>query len=186
MSDQTPGGDLDRFRPYLLLLARLQLDPRLRGKLGASDVVQQVYVQALQALDQFRGQSDGEKLAWLRRILAHCLAHATRDHRRDKRDVDRERSLAAMVEQSSVRLEAWLAADQTSPSQRADRNEQVLRLAGALAELPEAQREAILLHYWQDWPVAEVARHLERTPAAVAGLLKRGLKELRTLMNPRD
>src|SRR5262245_2441329 len=84
MSDQTPGGDLDRFRPYLLLLARLQLDPRLRGKLGASDVVQQVYLQALQALDQFRGQSDGEKLAWLRRILAHCLAHATRDHRRDK------------------------------------------------------------------------------------------------------
>lgn len=177
-------SDLDRFRPYLHLLARLQLDPRLRGKLDASDVVQQTFLQAHQAIEQFRGQSDGERMAWLRSILARALAHASRDFDRDKRDIDRERSLEAAVEQSSLRLEAWLAADESSPSAKADRNEQALRLATALTQLPDAQREAILLHYWQDWPVAEIAQHMDRSPTAVAGLLKRGLKQLRTLMNP--
>jgi RNA polymerase sigma-70 factor (ECF subfamily) len=174
---------LERFRPYLHMLARLHLDPRLRARLDASDIVQQAFLQAYQALDQFRGQGDGELMAWLRRILARCLSHATRDASRDKRDVERERSLEAAVDHSSVRLEAWLAADQSSPSQRADRNEQLLRLADALGKLPEAQREALVLHYWQDWTVAEIAQRLERSTTAVAGLLKRGLKELRTLMH---
>jgi RNA polymerase sigma-70 factor (ECF subfamily) len=182
MSDTNLGDGLERFRPYLRLLARLHLDPRLRGKLDASDVVQQAFLQAYQALEQFRGQSEGELMAWLRRILARCLTHATRDFARDKRDVERERGLEAAVDHSSVRLEAWLAADQSSPSERADRNEQLLQLADALGRLPEAQREALVLHYWQDWTVAEIAQRLDRSTTAVAGLLKRGLKELRTLM----
>jgi RNA polymerase sigma-70 factor (ECF subfamily) len=62
---------------------------------------------------------------------------------------------------------------------RADRNEQVLLLAEAVAALPEAQREAVTLHHLQGWPLAEVARHLDRTPAAVMGLLHRGLRQLR-------
>lgn len=182
MSDSALGGDLERFRPYLTLLARLQLDPRLRGKLGASDVVQQAFLQAYQAQEQFRGQGDGERMAWLRRILARCLGHALRDFTRDRRDLEREQSLEAAVDQSSLRLEAWLADDGSSPSAQADRNEQVLRLATALARLPEAQREAIVLHYWQDQTVAQIAQHMGRGSAAIAGLLKRGLKQLRTLM----
>ena len=79
-----------------------------------------------------------------------------------------------------MRLEAFLADDQTSPSLRADRNEQMLRLADAVAALPEAQREAVTLHHLQGWPLADVARHLNRTPAAVMGLLHRGLKQLRS------
>jgi RNA polymerase sigma-70 factor, ECF subfamily len=182
MNTDSEGQILERFRPYLLLLARLQLDPRLRGKLDASDIVQQTFLQAHQALAGFRGSSDAERMAWLRQILARCLGHAVRDHGRDKRDVGQERSLQAAVDDSSLRLEAWLAADQSSPSQRADRNEQVLRLAGALAELPEAQREALVLHYWQDWTVIDIGRHMERSTTAVAGLLKRGLKQLRSLL----
>jgi RNA polymerase sigma-70 factor (ECF subfamily) len=173
---------LQRYRSYLHLLARLQLDPRLRGKLDASDVVQQAMLQAHQAREQFRGE-EGARRAWLRQILARCLGHALRDFRRGKRDVGRERPLEAAVEASEVRLEAWLAADQTSPSQRADRTEQVLRLADALAALPEAQREAVVLHYWQDWSVIDIARHLGRTTTAVAGLLKRGLRQLREALN---
>jgi RNA polymerase sigma-70 factor (ECF subfamily) len=171
--------DLERFRDYLHLLARLQLDPRLRARADASDVVQQTFLQAHRALPGFRGATEGELAAWLRQILARTLAHAARDHGRDRRDVDRERSLQAALEASSARLEGWLASEQSSPSQQAERNEQLLRLAGVLAGLPEAQREALVLHYWQDWTTVEIGRHLDRTPAAVAGLLKRGLKELR-------
>jgi RNA polymerase sigma-70 factor (ECF subfamily) len=175
-------ADPERFRAYLRLLARLHLDPRLRGKLDPSDVVQQTLVQAYQARDQFRGQSDNEMAAWLRRILARNLAMAVRDFARDKRDVARERSLEAALDQSSSRLEAWLAAEESSPSLRAERNEQARRLAEALEQLPDAQREALVLQHWHGWSLAQIGEHLGRSPEAVAGLLKRGLKQMRQLM----
>jgi RNA polymerase sigma-70 factor (ECF subfamily) len=170
---------LERFRDYLWLLARLQLDPWLRGKLDPSDVVQQTLLEAYEKREQFRGSTEGEWLAWLRQALAHNLADALRAFGQAKRDVARERSLEAAVEASSRRLEAWLAAEQSSPSQQAQRHERAVQLAQALAALPDDNREALVLHYCEDLSLAEIARHLGRTPAAVAGLLKRGLKQLR-------
>jgi RNA polymerase sigma-70 factor (ECF subfamily) len=174
--------NLEAYRDYLRLLAGMQLGPRLRGKLDPSDLVQQTLLQAHQAVGQFRGRTEAEKAAWLRQILAHTLAHAARDLGRAKRDAARERSLQESLDQSSARLEAWLAAEQSSPSQQAVRNEQVLRVAAALDELPESQREALILHYWQGWSLPDIGRELGRTPAAVAGLVHRGLKKLRALL----
>ena len=176
-------ASLERLPRYLHLLARMHLDRRLRGKLDASDVVQQTLLQAHQALDGFRGHTEGEWAAWLRQILARNLAHAVRDLGRDKRDVERERSLEAALDESSARLEAWLAAEQSSPSERAGRNEQLLRLAEALAELPEEQREAVVLHYFQGCSLAEIGRHLGRSTGSVSGLVYRGLKRLRGLFH---
>jgi RNA polymerase sigma-70 factor (ECF subfamily) len=178
------GQALEKFREYLRLLARLQLDPRLRGKLDPSDVVQQTLLEAYQKREQFRGSTEGEWLAWLRQALAHNLADALRAFGQAKRDVARERSLEAAVEASSRRIQAWLAADQSSPSQQAERHERAARLAEALATLPDDNREALVLHYCQDLPLADIAAQLGRTPAAVAGLLKRGLKQLRERLAP--
>ena len=178
------GRLLEKFRDYLRLLARVQLDPRLRGKLDPSDVVQQTLLEAYQKRDQFRGSTEGEWLAWLRQALAHNLSDALRAFGQAKRDIGRERSLEAAVEVSSRRLEAWLAADQSSPSQQAQRHERAVHLAEALATLPQDNREALVLHYCEDWPLAGIAAHLGRTPAAVAGLLKRGLKQLRAQLPP--
>ncbi len=94
MPSDPPSAELQRYRTYLHLLARLHLGDRLRGKLDASDVVQQTFLQAHQARAGFRGTTEPELLAWLRRILARTLAHAERDFGRDKRDLGRERSLA--------------------------------------------------------------------------------------------
>jgi len=171
--------DLERFRPYLHLLARLHLNPRLRRKLDASDVVQQTLLDAHAHHAQFRGANEGQWAAWLRQILARNLADALRAFGQAKRDVARERSLEDALQDVSSRLEGWLADGQSSPSARAMRHERALRLADALWELPEAQREALLLRYWHDTPLAEIAEHLDRTPDAVAGLLKRGLNQLR-------
>src|SRR5262249_52794144 len=166
----------------LRLLARLQLGHRPPPGIEPSDVVQQTLLEAHQNLAQFRGQSEAELAAWLRQILAHNLADALRARGRAKRDVARQRSLEAALEESSGRLEAWLAADQSSPSQRADRNEQVLRLAQALAQLPEPQREAVVWRHLEGRSLADIARHLGRTQAAVVGLLQRGLKNLRGIL----
>jgi RNA polymerase sigma-70 factor (ECF subfamily) len=181
MADQ-PTADrpqLERFRAYLRLLARLQLDARVRRQLDPSDLVQQALLEAYRALDQFRGATEAQLAAWLRQILARQMSHAVRDLTRQRRDVTRERSLEAALADSSARLEAWLVAEQTTPGELAQRNEQAVRLAAALEQLPQAQREAVILHYWEGWALAEIAAHLDRSPAAVAGLLQRGLKELR-------
>jgi RNA polymerase sigma-70 factor (ECF subfamily) len=173
------GAALERYRPYLLLLARMRLDPHLRGKLDASGIVQQTLLEADQARGQFRGTTEAEEAAWVQQILAHNLANAVRDLLREKRDVRREQSLEAAIEESSRRLEGWLAAEQSSPSERAERHEQGVRLAVALAELPEAQREALTLHHLEGRPLDEVACLLGRSRDAVAGLIKRGLRQLR-------
>ena len=174
------------FRGYLLLLARLHWNPRLAGKLDPSDVVQQTLVQAWKGLSDFRGQTEAEMRAWLRQILARQLANLARDFGRENRDIRREISLdapAGGVDDSSARLEAWLGDDQSSPSQRADRNEHLRRLADALAGLPEPQQEAVTLHHLHGLPVNDIALRLQRSPAAVAGLLKRGLRALRIALS---
>jgi RNA polymerase sigma-70 factor (ECF subfamily) len=175
---QRPGG-WHQYRDYLLVLAETQLEPRLRQKLDASDVVQQTLLEAHQQQEQFRGESGAQKAAWLRQILARNLADALRGFRRGKRDLAREGSLHEALEHSSARLEAWLAAESASPSQQAQQHERSLWLARALAQLPESQREALVLQHWHGWTLAQIGQHMDRTPAAVAGLLKRGLKALR-------
>lgn len=187
MAEMAPdrGVMLERYRDYLRLLARLQLPARLQGKLDASDIVQLTLLKAYQKLDQLRGQTAAEEAAWLRQILAHTLANAIRDFGRECRDATLERSLEASLDHSSARLEAWLAAEQSSPSEQAQRNEQTLQLAQALATLPDLQREALLLRHCQGWSVSEIGTHLGRSRAAVASLLRRGLQQLREVLHER-
>jgi hypothetical protein len=103
----------ERFREYLRLLARTQLGPRLQGKLGPSDLVQETLKEAFQKREQFQGTTDAERAGWLRRILARNLADALRAFRQEKRDVQRERSLEESLRDSSAHLERWLVAGDT-------------------------------------------------------------------------
>jgi RNA polymerase sigma-70 factor, ECF subfamily len=177
------GGDWERYREYLGLLARLQLDPRLQGKVDLSGVVQQTLLEAHRAGSRAADGSDERQTAWLRQILAHNLQDEIRKFATRARDVDRERSLEAALDESSSRVGAWLVAEQSSPSQQAVRNEQLLALADALARLPADQREAVELHHLKGRPLTEVARHMGRSKGAVAALLFRGLRKLRELLH---
>jgi RNA polymerase sigma-70 factor (ECF subfamily) len=173
---------LERYGDYLRLLARLQIGPRLRGKLDASDVVQQTLLHAHENRTQFRGRTEAEWLAWLRAILANALAAAARRFATEARDLGRERSLEAELDRSASRLEGMLAAGHSSPSERAVRGEELLNLARAMAQLRPEEQLVVELHHLKGLPVAEVAREIGRTRPAVAGLLFRGLKRLRELL----
>lgn len=176
----------ERFRAYLMLLARMQVDASLKGKIDLSGVVQQTLLEAHQAIDKLRQWSEAQQTAWLRRALANNLADEVRKLTAAARDIDRERSLQVALDQSSSRLEGWLAADHSSPVEQAVRNENLLGLAQALEALPDDQRTAVEMHHLQGLPLADVAKALGRSKGAVATLLFRGMTRLRKHMTSEE
>lgn len=170
---------IEILRPYLCVLARMHLDRRLWAKLDPEDVVQTTLQEALEHWDQFLGNGHLELKGWLRQMLLHNLWDAHRHFQQQKCDVKLEQSL----DRSSSRLMFSLAAEQSTPSQRAVNNEQLQRLAEALLLLTEAQQEAVILHHLHGMNLSEVATQLGRSLEATAGLVHRGLKKLRELLN---
>jgi RNA polymerase sigma-70 factor (subfamily 1) len=176
-NEPTNGRSLEGYRSYLYLLARLRLRS-FPGHLAVSDIVHDVLLKAHAHKGQFRGHSEGEWRAWLRRILANTITDAIRDPAN-------EPMIRIALEKSSLRLEAWLAAEQTSASGKAEREERLIQLADALAQLSEEERTALELRYMQEEPMslAQIAQYLGRPSAkAVAGLLARGLKKMRRVL----
>jgi RNA polymerase sigma-70 factor (subfamily 1) len=172
------GRSLECYRSYLHLLARLRLR-FLPGTLDASDIVQDALLKAHARQGQFRGHSEGEWRAWLRRILANTVTDAIRDPAN-------EPMIRDALEKSSMRLEAWLAAEHTSPRGKAQRQELLIRLADALGQLADEERTALELRYLCEPALSlpEIAKQLNRpTAKAVAGLLARALKKLRATLS---
>jgi RNA polymerase sigma-70 factor, ECF subfamily len=180
--DADAALNLERFREYLRLLARLQLDPRLQGKVDLSGVVQQTLLEAYQAQAQLRTMEETRQAAWLRRALANNLTDEVRRLGRASRNVLMEQSLESALESSSNRLESLLASEQSSPSEQVIRNEQLLLLANALNQLPDDQQIAVIRHHLQGCPLAEIAQELNRSRGAIGALLLRALKKLRQLL----
>ncbi len=173
----TEPPDLTRHQPALLLWATCQLPGWVRGKLDPADLVQQTLLEALRMPEKFDGRPDHEVLAYLRRALANNLIDAARKFARSRDDLSPD----ALAE-SSIRLEKWIAADQTSPSERADRNERFARLAEALSGLPDAQRIAVEMRYLMGMKVTEIARQLGKSEGAVSVMLHRAVTALRDVL----
>ena len=185
-SNDELGEVLERYRPYLRVLARLGIRDGLKGRLDASGIVQDVFVAALKARDGPAFCRGTDLLPWLRRILVNVLANKVKALRAAKRRGDLEVSLHALIERSSARLDELFAATSPSPSDLLLSEERRLLLAAALNILPDRQQEAILLHHIEGRPIVEVARLLGTTTPAVTGLLRRGLEKLRAELQPAD
>lgn len=177
------GGLLEGYRSYLALLARLQISRRLQSKIEPADVVQDVMLEAHRNFAQFRGSSEAQFVAWLRRMVADRLANLVRHyHGTKRRDIRLEREMAAAVDDSSRMLVNALAAPQSTPSERAARREQAVLLAEALDQLPDDQREVLVLHHLEEYSFPEIARLMERSIDSVKGLWTRGLAGLRRIL----
>jgi RNA polymerase sigma-70 factor (ECF subfamily) len=187
------GGDnealghlLERYRGYLLMLAHRYLSERLRRRVDPSDIVQLTYLEAKRDLPAFRGQTPAEFAGWLRGMLKHNVATAvTRHVSTQKRSLKREVDASPRNDNDSAGG-GWiqqLPGSTTSPSGVAIRAEAVVALVEALHQLPESQAEAIRLRYMEGLPLAEIVERMGKSDTAVAGLLKRGLQKLRTLID---
>jgi len=169
------GELLEQYRPYLRILAQREVDG-LGARIDASDLVQQTCLSAVRNVADFDGSDEAQFIAWLRLIHQRNIRDTIRNNiYSKKRAVDREAPMAGdqAVEQNLV------SNRQTSPSQRAMRGENAVRLAKSLGKIPEDQREAVRLRYLEGYSVAQIAEAMDRTETAVGGLLKRGLKTLR-------
>ena len=176
-SREALGQALQACRNYLLLVASKELDPELQAKGGASDLVQQTFLEAQCDFARFQGSSEDELLAWLRRLLLHNLGDFTRRYRdTSKRAAGREVPLQA---NGSAGAASDLAADTPSPSRQAMAREQDEALQQALARLPEDYRRVLLWRYEEERSFDDIGKLLQRTPNAARKLWLRAVERLR-------
>jgi RNA polymerase sigma-70 factor (ECF subfamily) len=177
------GRLLEQYRGYLAVLARLQISRRLQGKIDAADLVQDTFLEAHRHFTGFRGTSEGELIAWLRQILAAVVANVVRHYLGTKRrDARLERQLTLELNQSSRLLDRGFAAMGSTPSERAVRCEEALRLAAFLELLPDDYRDVLILHHLEGLSLPEVAQHLGRTKDSVKKVWLRALARLRNAL----
>jgi RNA polymerase sigma-70 factor (ECF subfamily) len=185
------GQLLQHYRNYLQVVAMAQLDPKLRARISASDLVQETMLGAYRDFPQFRGHSERELLAWLRQILINKLRVFVQQHvLAARRDVRRERSLNHPGDSSAssgpTRGEARLADRGPSPSTDCVRRETAVQLADYLARMPQPYRDVVVLRNFCGLPFDDVAERMQRSSGAVRMLWLRAISQLRAMMEPEN
>jgi RNA polymerase sigma-70 factor (ECF subfamily) len=181
-SAEALGQALEACRGYLLLIARRELGTDLQAKASASDLVQQTFLEAQCDFGRFRGETEAELLAWLRRLLLNNLGAFARDFRGTaKRAVHRE---VALPPEKPSGPPAGLADDAPSPSALAVAREQAEALRRALERLPEEYRLALLLRHQEELSFEEIGKRLGRTANAARKLWARAVERLQHEWEP--
>jgi len=185
--EQAAAGDslarerlLQRHRPRLREFVEVHLDPALRARLDASDVVQEAQLEVARRLPDFLRRRPMPFRLWLRKTAYERLLMLRRRHRgAARRAVSRE---VGLPDRSSLALAQQLLAPHSSPSGRADREEQARRVQEALARLAEADREVLLMRHYEDLPYEDIGCILGIEPAAARKRAGRALVRLHALL----
>jgi RNA polymerase sigma-70 factor (ECF subfamily) len=178
-SSEAIGALLDNCRNYLLLVANSSLGPGLRTKVGASDLVQETFLEAQRLFDRFQGNNEQDLLRWLSRILENKLGNTLKRHLwAGKRDLSREASSGG---DSNSFVDS-----QTSPSGVLMREEEVAGIQAMVSQLSDDYRRVIDLRVHQDFSFEEIGRVMSRSDEAARKLFARAIEELRTRMSMND
>lgn len=176
------NAGLNLYVDYVAMLARICASHCTELKQTPEDLTQQTLLRAQAAWDRLRCTETNVVKAWLKRILANVLCEWFRHFHADKRDIRKEQSIDAIVEQSSARIEAFLPPNTSTPSRSAVRAEREMIAMQNLAKLPEDQRVAIQLRHIEGLTLKNIAQRMNRSPASVTRLLQAGMEALRKLM----
>ena len=176
----TLGQLLESYHNYLRLLARIEIGRRLQGKVDASDVVQETFLEAHKHFSNFQGHAEGQFSLWLRTILAATLANIVRRYLGTQaRDLRLERQLAEDLDQSTCALGKMLVDPHSSPSEQVVRGEQSMLVAEAMARLPEDYQTVLVLRHLEGLTFPQVAERMQRSVDSVEKLWLRGLTKLK-------
>jgi len=176
-SHEALGGLLEAYRYYLLSVANQEIKADLKAKGGASDIVQETFLEAQRDFVGFEGTTEMEFRAWLRRILLNNLLNFERGYRRTgKRRLASE--IPLQTDRSSRDLLAQIRSEVETPSRQAMENEQIRKLIEAATRLPNDYRRVIELRYGRDLAFDDIAQEMDRSPVAVRKLWARAVKRL--------
>lgn len=172
---------MERHRDALRRLVATRMDRGMTQRVDASDIVQETLVEAHRRLEDFLREGPMPFHLWLRQIARDRLIDAHRRNRALRRDVGREQPIAfsARADQSSLNLAAQFLDRELTPAAHAMRQELETRFWSALDELPEADREIILMRHQEQLGNGEVADILGLSPAAAGMRYLRALRRLR-------
>jgi len=171
---------LARYRPYLRQVISLRLDPRLRPRIDASDVVQETELEAFRRLADYLSRRPMPFRVWLRKTACERLAKLREHHvGAARRSLDRE---VRLPDRSSFLLAQQLYAGGSSPSKQLSRREIARCMNEALAQLPEADREILLMRNFEDLSYDEIGAAVEIEPAAARKRYGRALIRLQNLL----
>lgn len=179
------GRLLARHERRLARMVKVRMSPRLLGRLGVSDVLQEVRVEALERFDDYVARPDMPFFLWLRFLAFQRIAALYRRHvGAQRRDVRREVRFdpAGRSTASAALMAAELTAAVTSPSMAAARHETERRLREALEELRDPDREVLCLRHFEQLSNAEVAQELGIDTSAASKRYLRALARLRDVM----
>ena len=168
--DGAIGTLVETVRTYLLMVANQELEPGLRPKVAASDLVQEACLVATRSFGDFRGTSEGELRAWLRQVLLNSLSDSRkRFHQSQKRRLSREVVLDGDV---------GVPAAEISPRTSMIAREESDKLLAAMARLPEDYRMVLELRNWELLSFEDIGQQIDRSADAAQKLWTRAVKRL--------
>ncbi|HEV3447356.1 MAG TPA: sigma-70 family RNA polymerase sigma factor [Gemmataceae bacterium] len=179
------GALLERHRERLRRMVALRLDPRLQGRIDASDVIQDTYVEASLRLAEYLANPSMPFFLWLRFLAGQKLLTLHRHHLGTQmRDAGREISIyrGRLPETSSAALAAQLLGHDTRPSEAAIRAEMKVRLQEALNNLDPLDREVLALRHFEQLNLAETAKVLGLTESGASRRHLRAVKRLKEIL----
>lgn len=182
--DQKALAELyDRHRDKLRRMVQIRLDHRLAGRVSASDVLQEAYIDAVKRIDHYFAKPDQSFFGWLRLVVGQRLADVHREHLAQKRDAGQEVPInRGAPGADSACLAACLLGDGTSPSHAAARTESFGRLEEALNQMDPLDREVLALRHFEEMSNAETAEILGIQPAAASKRYVRALARLKQIL----
>ena len=178
------GKLLDRHREAVRRMIDLRMDPVLKRRVDASDLVQDVLIQANRRLDSFLENPIMPFHLWLRQMAKDRLIDAHRRHRRAaRRTMDREQPLAiAANNESSIDLLTQLQDQEMTPATAATWNELQRRFHTACDKLDPTEQEIVLMRHFEHLTNGEAATALEISPQAASMRYLRAMRRLREML----
>jgi RNA polymerase sigma-70 factor (ECF subfamily) len=175
------GRAFETCRHYLLYVAHQQMNADLQAKGGASDLVQETFLEAQCAFNHFQGNSEPELRAWLRQLLHHRAAKFRRHFR-----TTQKRRLACETTLTATSQPVRVADDRSSPSAQLMADEQAQRLLQILEHLSDDYRRVITLRYVEQYSFEEIGQRMQRTPNAARLLWLRAIEHVKHHLRSAD